>query len=497
MKTALPENFDLNDHLRDYPPGDTWPGQFNTDHARYILSQITLVPARNKAITGKMENGYTPLYSVMLQKIVHDYKNYLKYFVETGVIESNGSYSPSASFVFLSYGKSPGKCTGYRFAKLYKESTTVYSDYSEKFVKKLKKRRKAEYDKLKEEYGHLTKWLWPNCKLVVDVETATRFLKVRRAGQLANPALQDSKKLGKFSLKDLESRGIPQLSDPNEQYKFAINGLTKLDNNDIDCTVDGTVGRMHTNLTNLKSDLRNLITYGAESLVSLDITNSQPYLATVLTNPEFYNKAEKPAGKTLKTLRDHPLNLPKELTNKQSPLMLVKLRELADKEDFKVYRNLVSKTGLESVDLYEYMKEKCSEHGISFANRGEVKEGMFEVLFSRNGYHSKAKKLFKELFPSVDNLFRTIKQEDHRLLPILLQRIESEVVLRVITKKIGKRYPAIPMFTIHDSIATTEQHVNTVEQVMIEELTKLTGLFPKLKKESWNPANLDWAKYTG
>jgi len=53
-------------------------------------------------------------------------------------------------------------------------------------------------------------------------------------------------------------------------------------------SVDSTAGRLHTNLTNLKSDLRNYLTYDGKTLVAVDIRNSQPYLSLALFRKDSY-----------------------------------------------------------------------------------------------------------------------------------------------------------------------------------------------------------------
>jgi hypothetical protein len=141
------------------------------------------------------------------------------------------------------------------------------------------------------------------------------------------------------------------------------------------------------------------------------------------------------------------------------------------------------------------MLTQCQKYGIPFTDRKEVKVGMFEVLFTKNRYRSNAKKLFNNLFPSVNKLFQIIKKDDHTLLPRLLQNIESFIVLQVITKRIARKYSTIPLFTIHDSIATTAEHGNKVAEIMDKELTTIIGIAPKLKMEQWSPEHLDWNKY--
>jgi len=97
------------------------------------------------------------------------------------------------------------------------------------------------------------------------------------------------------------------------------------------------------------------------------------------------------------------------------------------------------------------------------------------------------------LFPEVYELFRLIQRFDYKLLPIILQRIESYLLLDQVAKTASNSLGAIPMFTIHDSILTLESHANSVKEIIIEQIKKFTGHKPKVelkeiiveKKQIW------------
>jgi len=75
---------------------------------------------------------------------------------------------------------------------------------------------------------------------------------------------------------------------------------------------------------------------------------------------------------------------------------------------------------------------------------------------------------------------------------ILLQQIESHLVLQVITKRIARERPTMPLFTIHDSIVTTEGNENYVQEIIIQEMKKAVGFGPGLRIERWTPDNLSF-----
>lgn len=68
-------------------------------------------------------------------------------------------------------------------------------------------------------------------------------------------------------------------------------------------------------------------------------------------------------------------------------------------------------------------------------------------------------------------------------------------MINVIANRISVEYPDTPIFTIHDSISTTEEYVDVVEAIMKEELSKAIGHPPKLSREEWCKSNM--VKYLG
>jgi hypothetical protein len=146
-------------------------------------------------------------------------------------------------------------------------------------------------------------------------------------------------------------------------------------------------------------------------------------------------------------------------------------------------------------NFYELLSEMIKqEMNLSITDRKELKAIVFLVLFTDNKFigqdDAAPKRIFKELFPNMYKLFALIKKRDKSILPRILQTIESHLMLKVIAKRISKERPTLPIFTIHDSIATTVGNEDYVQKVMQEELTKHIGHSPSLSVEYWTPANM-------
>ncbi len=252
-----------------------------------------------------------------------------------------------------------------------------------------------------------------------------------------------------------------------DKFNYANASVIRLLNGDIYSKVDTTSGRFHSNITNIPKGLRQFLRVNGKPLINIDVTNCQPYLSIVLLlNP---NKAAEFA--------------------KHCPKFTMMLKDLQAQqtEDVRLYISLVYKG-----ELYEYLTEEFNKRGQIINNRKDVKKKVLLILFDRNRNNSKARSIFNELFPEVNRIFSLVRGnvkgsrfENFKRFAILLQRIESHIMLNIILKRINTEYPEIITLTIHDSIMTLKSpdQIETVQNIMREEFFKIVGFEPKLKIE--------------
>jgi hypothetical protein len=123
-------------------------------------------------------------------------------------------------------------------------------------------------------------------------------------------------------------------------------------------------------------------------------------------------------------------------------------------------------------------------------NKVEMKTMMFMVFFSSNRFIGQPKahfkRLFKVNFPEVYEVFVKLKKKNHAALSHLLQRIESNVIVERSARRIAKEQPKLPIFTVHDSIATTKGNEEYVAQIIKEEVYQYTGLIAQIGFETWD-----------
>ncbi|WCO02910.1 hypothetical protein [Psychroserpens ponticola] len=488
MRLYIPENLDIDQLMYDNPPNFK-KYKCKTDKLLYIIHLINALPLMNKDL---LYEGYVPLNATMLQSKISNYKEYLDYLLnDLKIIESDGQYFPGY------------KSKGYRLIEEYKTEIVSVSIREQVFSNTLKVHR----NRIKASVTHLdylTKWF--DDKLQIDIDYVNEFLKEEFKLKENNDALRDY------------DRSRKKFKEPIAQLNHAKISAEKINRGEYYLMHDSNVYRFHSNLTNMRSVVRNAITYDGQKLISIDIKNSQPYLSTILLSRSFWieQKNEPNQEKSLSISFNEPkschnyafndintnkykgvneiddrMNISQiKIHDSDSYIMLGDIDKTLMNKEFSQYINLVV-----SGTLYEFLEQQFSQClGETFSNRKEVKTAVFQVLFTDNRFlgqeEAKPKKMFKEMFPYVYEVFRQIKSKDKSLLPRLLQSIESYLMINVIAKRISEEYPDAFICTIHDSISTTEEYVDVVEQIMIEELSKAIGHPPKLAREEWCKSNM-------
>lgn len=458
MKNFIPRNLDVDGLLRKYPPYEV--EKFSKDKLIYILHLLYSIPATNKDL--EIPNGFVPIYSKILQRRIRNYNEYIDYLLRTRVIETDNWYIPGM------------KSRGYRYTEKY---NTIFKavTVADAILNRHNKKDSQFSANMRKKHMHLAKWYNPALK--IDRELAMDFIHADYERKLADPSLRD------YDVKN------EKYKDPFTQFTSSYINVERIADAEFMLKVDTNVFRLHSNLSNVRSELRHCLSYGGENLVSIDIKNSQPYLSTTILNQRYWRSGEGNPILSIKDIANNPIQQVYNTTKGyNSFIMLVNNALMQAGSDLQRFIDLVTQGA-----FYEYLSEMmAAELGTAYATRKQVKVAVFQVLFTDNRYLGQAdaapKRVFKDLFPSVYEIFALIKKKDKTLLPRLLQRIESHLILQVATKRIARERPRLPIFTIHDSIATTQGNEDYVTKVLEEELLRATGYLPKLSTELWHPS---------
>lgn len=447
----LPINLKLKDLLKAKPPSF----KYHIDCFKYILDTII---QRGIKYNASKQGYFVELNAVLLQRRIHNYKSYLSYLLDNQVIETDNQYIKGE------------KSRSYRLHQNFLRSGYV-SDVIRKTSLIKKSRERKQIEKRLEGYEYLTKWF--NSRLKVDLEGAKARL-----------------------IRLMKKEALEEVDNVRERYHLRMLSVEQINNSDFYITIDNTANRVHTNLTNLKSELRNYLTYDGKQLCSIDIKNSQPFICTILFSPDFYKKSK---GFTLYNISPKVFHqifpqLPtiSSLLPTLSPLMLVNTPESQSGKDFQLFSKLVDKG-----NLYKYFSQKFHEqHNVLYRvdvpeEKDMLKDVLFRTLYSDNRFfgapEALPKRFFQSLFPSVYALFAAIKKKGANTLPIILQLIESEMVVRRSALAFSKMYPNIPIYTIHDSLVTLTSHKQAAYDLLKSEFEQVFGLIPSLRVEVWQP----------
>lgn len=157
-----------------------------------------------------------------------------------------------------------------------------------------------------------------------------------------------------------------------------------------------------------------------------------------------------------------------------------------------------------SGDFYEYMRATANAHNsdLAFADRTRTKKTMMLLLYNKKSYkHGLSQfQIFETLFPVEAKLikfFDKLPPKEKSYLPILLQRLESKLMLEIVGKKVSEVLPEAPILTIHDSFLTTKKYAEQVKILMIDTFLQHTGIAPGIKMERYNRSKtIKWVKQT-
>lgn len=270
------------------------------------------------------------------------------------------------------------------------------------------------------------------------------------------------------AIKTVDSEYIKNINLGKENAEsrrtFSLCEIEKINSGDIYIKVNSTNQRLDSNYTRLPGELLEHLTIDGQPLVEIDIRNSQLFFAAALFDPtlEVHNVMNRVLGRSL--------------------TMLAISLHISEYKDVKLYSSLVI-----GGDFYEFMMDKFKEDGIKYGNRDDVKRQMFIVFFCKNhsDRYNRAARLFSSLFPNVQRLFDTIKENKYNLLSILLQNIESYTILERVAQKILSDLPELPFITRHDSLLPSGimvyQNVDKVKKIMLQTIEEVTGLVPETR----------------
>jgi hypothetical protein len=452
MCWIIPASINLEEILSKKPP----EFKYKIDYFYYIIDTIT-----EATDFEDLDNnaGFVNLQAKRLQAFNHNYKKYVDYLL--GKVIMRDKYIPGA--------KSFGYCINIRNEDGGLKVIPIKEHIARKNIRKEFNEKKKNTGIKGKKYEYLTKWF--NSQLKIDGKKARE--KVEELFPPLTGAIRGTKK------------GKP--SRTTKRYKSLV-AIEKFEKQQFYTSVDDNIGRFHSNIANIKKELRSFITYNGQQLVNVDIKNSQPLFSTLLLTRAFYNKQSTNLNITsipsvLPFINTNKTKCNKAITIIDHYIMIVESSKSQCGKGFQKYIELVN-----SDDFYRRMASIIAPN--KPYSKAEMKTMMFMVFFSSNRFIGQPKahfkRLFKVNFPEVYEVFVKLKKKNHAALSHLLQRIESNVIVERSARRIAKEQPNLPIFTVHDSIATTKGNEEYIAQIIKEEVYLYTGLKAQIGFETWD-----------
>jgi len=243
--------------------------------------------------------------------------------------------------------------------------------------------------------------------------------------------------------------------------------------------VDEFGRRFHTKLTRMKKELREYIRFEgfeAQKLINWDIKNSQPYFLSICSTPGLIQK----------------------MIPEFTPIAEL-ARQYGESEDWKEFSRLCVDGGLyerfvsEGLTEEEFKKERKKFKNLMYAAVLFCKKRVFK---ENKVFQQQFKKAFPSVFaftesvrkcsandlPELINIIhfqniksKKFKNDSSRLMPCLLQRMESAFMFKLIAPKLIAK--DIPFITIHDSFMVLESDKDRVKSI-IENCFQEQGVHP-------------------
>lgn len=446
---------------------------------------------------------------------------------------------------FLNIGAKGKGLTRYRLSEEHLDSSSYIPVTIDKKIKTVQQQTNNKL-------SHLSVWLQPDLSRTTLDEDQVGSLLYRSINDLQEnrelmlECLGDKRNLPAW-IEALYAHKVSSLSFGSHIQKELYRRIS------LDCPleyrVDGFAGRLHTPFTNLLSELKQSIQLQDPrqhneyvDIIGCDIKNSQPYFSLTI----FDELSLRALSGEKVSVKDNVFGSPYfgkngvDLISRTAPLLQgFDIRQLED-SDVLLYKELVTQG-----TFYEYLTEHYSERmtayfeakigqkiakvasidyggpynierfnkhvlrqrpsfeellmycqGQQHYSRRFVKEQVFTSFFAKNSTESVLVDILKEDFPTVYQIFHTIKSGEyydkkkkkemgHNLLAKILQSVESFSILGKVSKEIHRRKSGkMPMITMHDSIGCPLRDTEYVKERMEIMLEEVVGHRPTVRIES-------------
>ncbi len=268
------------------------------------------------------------------------------------------------------------------------------------------------------------------------------------------------------------------------QYNVYYMSLHMIQDKEMFFQLNKTNGRIDSNITNLKSDLRQFLT---GNLIHIDCKSSQPLIVNFITDYIINNNLKKENPTTVKLLSSC---LPSSYTpsfgdeNEKILSKHLSMSELRYLRNFPLFnrKSLEEFTEFRRVtfhdDFYNSIKMKYELLYKKTILRNEIKEIVYKVFFSKNTSYKSDKKIFRQMFPVIYKIIYNLKNQQHNKFALCLQSIESDIFIQKICKRLVEN--GIVPITIHDSVIVASNDQERTLEIIAGVYKEIFGEIPQM-----------------
>lgn len=440
------------------------------DACHYILHTLIRRESRKDIRNIMEETGFIALSSTILNQVLGKrYKEAITAMEVHGVIEVN-------------HGFLVGKTSkGFRLVGDHSVANlkSVELDSGSLLYSKISELNEKNEKQLSE-IPYITKWY--NEKLRINVDEAHDFIEWYRKHLLE--LLKSNPPKEPFTNEDVVAR-------INIRVNHMILNVQNLQEGHFGLSMVGKDQRLHSVISSIKSELRTLITYDGKPLVSLDLKASQPYLFNLLFEKKLYSKLPNyPLSiSTLYPELQDQLFIYSKYKSEHPIIMFVRLAESLYGKGFQGSSFSKIDWTKDFYTIISNMDKELGEKTQTFKSRKEVKKAIMLLLYDKKDYKYKDSKFkkFSQFFPKESELIKLFdKLKGDNFLPILLQRLESNLMLHQVCSMIAIELPDAPIIPVHDCILTTPEYATQVKKIMEKVLSAFVGIMPGITIEKYD-----------
>lgn len=427
----------------------------------YLLSKIMV---HNENIDLYAENNYyRNICSQSMKDIIgnKDFNLIMKLLRDSRdpIIEGDNSYSNFEDNIY---------CKGYRLVEKYNSGIGVYKQLDPKFSKKILKYLPENPEKLMMEHRYFF------------------ILQQYELHQLEfHPNVMDYiENLGKILLKNVSN--VYQRAAIHNQIGRWLSYINRFSTKELNPMISASNHRLNSGFTNLPKLLRPFVMCNGQSLISIDLSASQPYILTnVMMNQFFLDDKE---GFNLFTINNELyLNIfnkiYKDEVKGSIPFMWGKFFDHNQIADFDKFRNISFESDFYSQTILRsysgITKAELIDKRLKFKN--SIMYLLFDDDLSRRSTFPNMQFL-KSSYPGVNKWIElTHSTIGKKTFALILQRAESYLLLNKVCREFNQLNPEAPFFTIHDSVFTTENYETPLMQSFQNCCNDVIGIKPGLK----------------